>query len=216
VVLQDHNTFIVADGMGGYVGGEVASQLAVDTIQAAFDDNNFEGNTGDLHRDGAQLAASIQMANRAIWDAAQADTTLVGMGTTLVGTRFSPRKERLYIGHVGDSRCYRCRDGKIAQITVDHNLEQMGVKGRNAHMLTRALGIGPAVEVDLIMCQPNVGDRYLLCSDGLNKMLDDDQIGAVLQVAATPEVAVETLIGQANQAGGRDNITVILIQVQAP
>ena len=217
VVLHEHNTFVVADGMGGYAGGDIASRLAVNTIQEAFDNDDFEGSTGDdLHRHGAQLAAAIQMANRAIWLHSQSDPQLEGMGTTIVATRFSPRKERVYIGHVGDSRCYRFRDDQFQQLTVDHNLEQMGVQGRNAHMLTRAAGIGPGVEVDVILARPQPGDSYILCSDGLNKMLEDEQIAEGLRVAATPELAVETLVSRANQAGGRDNITVILIQVKTP
>ncbi len=216
-VLQRHNLFVVADGMGGYAGGEVASQLAVETVERAFDDNDFTGSfPADLHRDGAQLAAAIQMANRAIWQHAQAHPELEGMGTTLVAARFSPRRERVYVGHVGDSRCYRFRDGALTRLTEDHNLGQIGVTGRNAHMLTRAVGIGPAVEVDLILARPQVGDGYLLCSDGLNKMVPDERIAEVLSGPGDARDKVEHLVSLANAAGGKDNITVILVEVQAP
>ena len=216
-VLHDHNVFVVADGMGGYAGGEVASQLTVETIKKAFDTNEFRGNNPkDLQRDGAQLAASIQMANRAVWDKANLIPELEGMGTTVVAARFSPRRERVYIGHVGDSRCYRLRNDEFKAITADHNLAQMGVKGRNSHMLTRAVGIGPSVEVDLIMAVPKAGDSYLICSDGLNKMVTDAQIQEVLGSGLPAEKCVETLVNMANDAGGKDNITVIIIQVQSP
>lgn len=216
-VLNAHNVFVVADGMGGYAGGEIASQLAVDTLTKAFDENVFAGNyPHDLHRDGAQLAAAIQMCNRAVWNHAQEHPELEGMGTTLVAARFSPRRERIYVGHVGDSRCYRFRDGVLEAITQDHNLAQMGVQGRNGHMLTRAVGIAVGVEVDLILARPSPGDRYLLCSDGLNKMVPDEQIVAVLSRQGTAEEIVETLVSMANEAGGKDNITVILVQVTPP
>lgn len=216
-VLHPHNLFIVADGMGGYAGGEVASQLSVETMEQAFEGNDFRGNfPADLHRDGAQVAAAIQMANRAVWDKAQAEKDLEGMGTTVVAARFSPFRERIYIGHVGDSRCYRWRDGALVQLTTDHNLKNMGIKGRNSHMLTRAVGIGPGVEVDLIMAKPEAGDTYILCSDGLNKMVSDETIGEVLSGEGTTEDKVEELVNLANAAGGKDNITVILVEVAPP
>lgn len=216
-VLESHHLFIVADGMGGYAGGEIASQLTVETMERAFQTNEFTGSyPKDLYRDGAQLAASIQMSNRAIWEHAQNNAELEGMGTTCVAARFSPRRERLFIGHVGDSRCYRWRERQFEALTTDHNLANMGIAGRNGHMLTRAVGIGPGVEVDLIIAKPMVGDGYLLCSDGLNKMVEDEQIAEVLGSERSAEDKVETLVNMANEAGGKDNITVILVEVAKP
>ena len=136
------------------------------------------------------------------------------MGTTLISLRFTPSLDRVYAGHVGDSRLYRLRDQQLEQVSTDHTLGNMGITGRMSHQLTRALGIAPGVEVDLITANCRAGDAFLLCSDGLNKMLQDDEINNVLNAAATPELAVETLISRANFAGGRDNITAILVQVR--
>jgi protein phosphatase len=217
LVLERHNLFVVADGMGGYVGGQIAAQIAVDTIQVAFDTNSFEGNTPtDAPRDGAQMAASFQMANRAIWDRTRAEPELEGMGTTLVGARFSPRKERVYICHVGDSRCYRLRDRNLEQLMADHTLKEMGITGKNAAQLTRAVGVAPGVEVDLTLAEPQVGDLYLICSDGLTKMVKSPQIIEILGKNPEAEDAVRALIEAANDNGGKDNITVIVVNVLMP
>ena len=215
LVAEQHRLFVVADGMGGYAGGEIASKLAVDTINEAFDSEHFTGSFDrSLPIHGAQLVAAIQMANRRIWRRAEADAALEGMGTTLISIRFNPSLDRVYAGHVGDSRLYRLRDGALEQVSTDHTLENMGITGRMAHQLTRALGIASGVEVDLITANCKAGDAFLLCSDGLNKMLKDAEIAEVLNTAISPELAVETLIGRANLAGGRDNITAILVQVR--
>lgn len=215
LVAEQHRLFVVADGMGGYAGGEIASKMAVDTINEAFDSEQFTGSFDrSLPIHGAQLVAAIQMANRRIWRRSEAEAELNGMGTTLISIRFNPSLDRVYAGHVGDSRLYRFRAGTLEQVSTDHTLENMGVTGRMAHQLTRALGIASGVEVDLITANCRAGDAFLLCSDGLNKMLKDAEIADVLGTAATPELAVETLIGRANLAGGRDNITAILVQVR--
>ncbi|MCO4748423.1 MAG: serine/threonine-protein phosphatase [Proteobacteria bacterium] len=217
LVLEAQNLFVVADGMGGYAGGEVASRIAVETMEKAFIENNFVGASApDTAKDGAQLSASVQMANRAIWDEAVANPTLAGMGTTICAARFSPRKERVYLAHVGDSRCYRFRDGSLEQVTRDHTLREEGVTGPMGHQLTRAVGIGPAVEVDLILVEPQLRDIYLICSDGLTKMVPDQEIGEILGSTKKSSVAVEALVNRANQMGGKDNITVIVVTVQPP
>ncbi len=216
MVLSEKHLFVVADGMGGYAGGDVASKLACTTIEKAFLEDNFEGAPGNVPVLGAQLSAAIQMGNQAIFKKAQSNTDLSSMGTTLVAARFSPKRERIYIGHVGDSRCYRYRDEKLTQLTTDHTLGSMGITGPNSHQLIRALGIAPAAEVDILLAHPQPGDTYLLCSDGLSKMLPDDGIAEVLKIAASPKVAVETLVGRANDRGGKDNITVILVQIKHP
>jgi PPM family protein phosphatase len=213
-VLEAKNLFIVADGMGGYAGGDLASKLAVDTMIAAFEKGSFEG---PLHknvpREASDLARAIQMANATIEEEAKAKPDLRGMGTTICSAAFSPKKRRMYVGHVGDSRCYRLRDGVFKLITADHTMAEMGVKGPEAQQLSRAVGIWPTVMIDIVMAVPETGDVYLLCSDGLTKMLPDDTIGNVLRNEEDPKVAVDRLIFFANSRGGKDNITVVLIRV---
>jgi PPM family protein phosphatase len=213
-VLQDKNLFIVADGMGGYAGGDLASKLAVDTMVRAFETGSFEGPVHkNVPREASDVARAIQMANATIEDEAKAKPDLRGMGTTVCSAAFSPKKRRMYIGHVGDSRCYRLRDGVFKLLTADHTMAEMGVKGPEAQQLSRAVGIWPTVMIDIVMAVPETGDVYLLCSDGLTKMLTDDIIGNVLRNEEDPKVAVDRLIFFANSRGGKDNITVILIRV---
>ncbi|AUX42177.1 uncharacterized protein SOCE26_036040 [Sorangium cellulosum] len=219
--LDEHYLFAVADGMGGHAGGDVASRLAVDTIARAFKDQTFvdsdaESPYPDVPRRGSELAVAIQRANQAIYERAHAERSLSGMGTTLVSARFSPNKQRLYIGHVGDSRCYRLRDNELTQLTTDHTMGAAGITGPMANHLSRAIGISPAVKVDLIIARPHPGDVYLLCSDGLSKMATHEAIRDVLLAQPDPEKASQALIEKANAGGGRDNITVILVRVSDP
>ncbi|AUX22324.1 uncharacterized protein SOCEGT47_028250 [Sorangium cellulosum] len=219
--LDEHYLFAVADGMGGHAGGDVASRLAVDTIARAFKDQSFVDGDGaspypDVPRRGSELAVAIQRANQAIYERAHADRSLSGMGTTLVSARFSPNKQRLYIGHVGDSRCYRLRDNELTQLTTDHTMGAAGITGPMANHLSRAIGISPAVKVDLIIARPHPGDVYLLCSDGLSKMATHEAIRDILLSEPDPEKASQALIEKANASGGRDNITVILVRVSDP
>ncbi|XYI01992.1 PP2C family protein-serine/threonine phosphatase [Sorangium sp. So ce1128] len=219
--LDEHYLFAVADGMGGHAGGDVASRLAVDTIARAFKDQSFvdsdaESPYPDVPRRGSELAVAIQRANQAIYERAHAERSLTGMGTTLVSARFSPNKQRLYIGHVGDSRCYRLRDNELTQLTTDHTMGAAGITGPMANHLSRAIGISPAVKVDLIIARPHPGDVYLLCSDGLSKMATHEAIRDILLAEPDPEKASQALIEKANASGGRDNITVILVRVSDP
>ena len=214
-IIEDPNLYIVADGMGGHVGGELASAMAVETIRATFNKGEFdEGLFEGLPRRGREVVEAIQLANRRIHDKALAREELEGMGTTVVCARFSPLTQRVYIGHVGDSRCYRVRAGEMHQLTSDHNVAAHGFKGPIASHLTRALGIRPTVTVDLMIGKPEPGDRYVLCSDGLSKMVDDDTILAEVVAHDDPESAVARLIGLANEAGGKDNTTVIVVFVE--
>lgn len=213
-IVDDPPVYLVADGMGGHAGGALASAMAVETIVAAFakgmfDDELYEG----LPRRGRELVQAVQLANRRIYDKARAKEELEGMGTTVICARFSARKERVYIGHVGDSRCYRVRDGEIHQLTADHNVAAHGFTGPMASHLTRALGIAPSVVVDLMIGKPKPGDRYVLCSDGLSKMIDDDTIRDAILAHDEPKDAVARLVALANEAGGRDNTTVIAVYV---
>lgn len=218
LVLPERSLFAVADGMGGYRGGEIASTLAIDTIRHAFETENFEGKVEckvPIPRRGRELACAMQMANQAIRAMAEVDPELAQMGTTLVAARFSPNKQRVYIGHVGDSRCYRLRGEVLRQLTTDHTLSSLGVKGAHAHELYQAMGIKPNITIDLIVDKPAEEDIYLLCSDGLSKMVTDDQIRDVLLSEPDLEAAVYGLIEMANDRGGKDNITLILVKVLA-
>jgi PPM family protein phosphatase len=216
LVLPERSIFAVADGMGGYEGGEVASSLAVDTLRSAFEKNQLEGQTASdvsIPRRGREMACAIQMANQAILRRAKDSATLRNMGTTIIAARFSPNKQRVYIGHVGDSRCYRLRGGTLRQLTTDHTLRELGMKGPTAKQLFQAVGIKPTITIDLVVDKPRAQDIYLLCSDGLSKMVPDDQVRAVLLGEPDLEAAVYTLIEMANEHGGKDNVTVVLVKI---
>ena len=218
LVDEPNAVYVVADGMGGYRGGQLASTLAVDTVREAFHAKNFEGRAHkDLPAMASELARAVQMANLAILRRAEEDRRLTGMGTTICAARFSPNKQRLYVGHVGDSRLYRLRDGSFQQLTVDHTMKDYGVQGEQSAHLSRAVGVWPVVPIDILLAKPVVDDVYLLCSDGLTKMIRNDaDIAAVLRAQPEPGKAVDELIHRANENGGLDNITVILIRVMPP
>lgn len=196
----------VADGMGGHVGGEVASRLAIE--HATSDD-------GDL-----TPAERIMAGNNAIMDAVLENPRLAGMGTTMTLALLEPIG-RVTIGHVGDSRAYLWRDDELRRVTDDHSVveeyiaagqltEQEARHHPQRGMLTRALGLGRQLDVDVRRERLLPGDRFLVCSDGLTSMLDDDELRVLLS-AGTPEEAVWNLIDAANLAGGHDNITVVVV-----
>jgi protein phosphatase len=217
LVLDDQSLFVVADGMGGHRGGQHASMLAVKTINDAFSQKNFEAAPHvDVPLPASELARAIQMANSAILEEAKDRPELTGMGTTLCAARFTPKTQRLYIGHVGDSRCYRVRDGVMKQMTTDHTMADYGVAGPEGSHLSRALGVWPTVPVDVIMAKPKLGDVYLICSDGLTRMIPDGTIATQLLHEEDSKAAVERLVFFANAHGGKDNITVILIRIVEP
>ncbi len=216
LVFPDRSLFVVADGMGGHKGGNVASALAVDTLRAAFEKNVFTGQTessAPVPPRALELARGIQMANQAILERAQGDETLANMGTTVVAARFSPNKQRVYVGHVGDSRCYRLRGTTLLQLTQDHTMSELGVKGPDAAALYQAVGVFPQIAIDVIIDKPRANDVYLLCSDGLSKMAKDEDIRVALVAESSLESRVRGLIELANERGGKDNVTVILIQI---
>jgi serine/threonine protein phosphatase PrpC len=214
--LTEQALFAVADGMGGHAGGKVASSLAVDTLRLAFERAVFEGvvrSDKPVPRRGQELACALASANQAVFTAGQADPALTNMGTTAVVARFSANKQRLYLAHVGDSRCYRLRAGRFRQLTTDHTMSNLGMAGPRGKDLYRAIGIKPQVEIDLIVDKPRGDDIYLLCSDGLSKMVSDSEIQRILTEETDLEAAVYNLIEAANDNGGNDNVTVILVQV---
>jgi PPM family protein phosphatase len=217
LALPDHGLYVVADGMGGYSGGEVASSLAVKTIAEAFRKRNFVGEPhATIPPRASELARAVQMANDAIREHAAANPELSGMGTTVCAALFSPNKQRLYAAHVGDSRLYRVREGELKQMTSDHTMKDYGVTGAGAAHLSRAVGVWPTVAVDVLLGKPRPKDLYLLCSDGLTKMVSDAQIMKIANSDASPAQIVEELIRAANARGGKDNITAIVIRVGAP
>jgi protein phosphatase len=199
--------FAVADGMGGHRGGEVASATAVATLRARV-------------REGVALPDAVRAANEAVLARAAADPELRGMGTTL--TAALGDGSGLTLAHVGDSRAYLWRDGALHQVTADHSLVadlvregQITAAEATVHpyrsVVTRALGVEDDLEVDMVPLALAPGDRVLLCSDGLPTMVPDDRIAAVLAAEADPTRAANTLVDLANEAGGEDNVTVVVI-----
>jgi protein phosphatase len=228
-VLVEHGLYIVADGMGGHRAGDVASRLATDSIAEFFRQTSAEDATWPFHFDVSlseeenRLVAGIRVANRQIFDRSMRSRECSGMGTTVVGALFSRKKNRLFVGHVGDSRCYRVRAGAIHQLTRDHSLvndyllaipgmsdEQRAELPRN--VITRALGMHDQVQVDLVSDDPQPGDVYLLCSDGLSGMITDEQILDVVVSSDDPREICRRLIVEANEHGGEDNITALVVR----
>ena len=213
-ILEDHHLFVIADGMGRHAAGEVASQLCVDAISEAFKKGEFgPAREPPLPKRASRMRGSILLANSRILTAAQDNDAYAGMGTTVVSAYFSPNNQRVYIAHVGDSRCYRLRSGKLTQLTMDHTLGAAGITGKSAAVLSRAVGIEENVEVDVNMESPLPSDIYLLCSDGLSRMVNDGDIQSTLESVKDLEQATKILIDKANSLGGRDNITTILVRV---
>ena len=229
-VLSDHGLVIVADGMGGHRAGDVASRLATEAIGEFFRKTANEDATWPFHFDPNlsdeenKLLTSIRLANRQIYEHSTRSQDLRGMGTTVVGALFSRKKNRMFIGHVGDSRAYRVRAGKIQQMTRDHSLvndylaampdmtdEQRSELPKN--VITRALGMQDNVEVDIQSdeCQP--GDVYVLCSDGLSGMITDQEIAEVVAASGELSEVCRRLITLANEHGGEDNITAVAVRV---
>jgi protein phosphatase len=207
--------FVVADGMGGAQAGEVASKAAAESFDRELPQAPPE----------RLLRETIEAANRTIHEHARRDPNLAGMGTTITAAIVDPEAEEVAIGHVGDSRAYRLRGGKLERLTRDHSLvEEMRRKGQltdaqaedhpQRSIITRALGPEPHVEVDLQTVPAQAGDVFLLCSDGLTTMLDDEQIARVLARATSITSAIRALVDEANRAGGRDNITVVAFRLE--
>jgi serine/threonine protein phosphatase PrpC len=216
-VDSDRGLFAIADGMGGYAAGEVASQLAIDILVRAYRDQDFGGTPIEgLPRRGDELVRAVQTANGAILHQARSNEAQSGMGTTIVAARFSPNRQRVYIAHVGDSRVYRIRDHQLSQLTTDHTLGAAGVTGPSAAKLSRAVGVFDEVEVDLTVDEPRVGDYYLLCSDGLFKMVPENDIQRLVEGEKDLDATAARLVDEANARGGKDNVSVIVVRVDAP
>lgn len=239
-MVRDHNEdaigsdadiglLVLADGMGGYNAGEVASGIAVQTVtELATEGANREERedrdpTTGLLRQTIVLRDAIARANKIIYQTAQSQTHCEGMGTTLVAALFYD--DKISIAHVGDSRAYRLRDDKFEQITLDHSLlqelvdrgfysEEEAQRSTNRNYVTRALGVEPTVEVEVNEYDVLPGDVYLLCSDGLSDMVEDEDIHLTISTFnASLDVVGQQLVQLANDHGGRDNISIMMAQI---
>jgi protein phosphatase len=230
-LIEDEQLFIVADGMGGHASGEVASKLAAETVGEFYQRTKDEDATWPYKMDRSlsyienRLVCGIKLANYRIFESASRDIRYKGMGTTIVTSLICG--DKVYVAHVGDSRCYRVRQGAITQVTRDHSLledykeakpdmteeEQRNFPHKN--VITRALGMRDSVQVDIKPHQIVDGDYYLMCSDGLSGMVEDPKILDIVSNAKSLERAVAELVDSANRSGGTDNITTLLLQCVA-
>jgi protein phosphatase len=221
---------VLADGMGGYNAGEVASGIATALISSETREALARHAPHELDKSsGSPLATRllrdiIVRANTSIFQSANSQPQYAGMGTTLVVTLLC--NNQITVAHIGDSRCYRFRGEKLQQITRDHSLLQEQIdsglltkeaakRSQNKNLVTRALGIEPQVEAEIRTYPAQTGDIYLLCSDGLNDMVDDDDIEMTLAaIGGNLPLAADQLVQMANDNGGRDNVSVVLIRVK--
>lgn len=225
VAVDDPTALVVlADGMGGYNAGEVASGMATSFIKSELGRWLAEASESATDTDVRRaMDICVDNANRAIFNAANSNPQYAGMGTTLVVGVF--RDSRLLMGHVGDSRGYRLRASRLTQVTHDHSLLQEQIDSglitpeqaafsANKNLVTRAVGVEDTVLLETHLHDVLPGDTYLLCSDGLSDMLDDESIAQLLMSAETLPEAASALIDAANDAGGKDNISVVLVRVR--
>jgi protein phosphatase len=232
LLMPEADLCLVADGMGGHRAGDVASGLAVATIAEFFRASESGDSTWPYRFDPTitfeenRLLTAIQLANAAILRQARSQSQQQGMGTTIVSVIASRSKNRLYICHVGDSRCYRVRNDSIEQLTIDHSLyneyaqsmpelgeERLAALPRN--VITRALGMQEEVKVDLKQIEAQVGDIYLLCSDGLSSMVNDARmLQAMRENEFDLERSLKGLVTAALEAGGEDNVTIVLVRIK--
>lgn len=225
-----HGLVVLADGMGGYNAGEVASGIAVSMLSSELKLALDRSAPTRLNGEAAEQAAvklldeHVRRANRSIFQAAQSQPQYAGMGTTLVTALFY--NNRVSVAHIGDSRMYRLRGEAFDQITRDHSLLQEQIESgmitkeearvsQNKNLVTRAMGIDPEVEPEIKTYEVRPGDVYLLCSDGLNDMVEDGEIRLTLAtLQSNLTLAVGQLVQMANDNGGRDNVSVILVKVK--
>ncbi|WP_096329698.1 Stp1/IreP family PP2C-type Ser/Thr phosphatase [Nannocystis exedens] len=222
---------VVSDGMGGHAAGDVASRITVETIDQHYRDtarsgpNTWPFKLPSLEIEKQRMSVAIQLANSNIFETAQADGSKKGMGCTVDAIYFN--QGRFFIGHVGDSRVYRIREGRIQMLTEDHSLlndylrmkelsGDEGVHFPQKNVVVRALGLAEQVHVDVIADAFKVGDVFLLCSDGLSGMLDDRVLLDIITARDSLDTSCNELIKAANDAGGNDNITAILCRIEKP
>jgi serine/threonine protein phosphatase PrpC len=217
-IVPDLGLYLVADGMGGHKAGRVASQFAAKAVIRSVD----ESQGSDLHLAG-RLARAVACANREIFEAGEAKPELSGMGTTFVGLLFGG--DQLALAHVGDSRAYLLRQGRLRALTEDHSIVAELVKRGeiddvealthpHRHVLTRALGVRPRVEPGLADMTPRPDDVFILCSDGLTTHVGESEIVERLRDERDLETSATGLVDAANRAGGVDNTTVMLVRYE--
>lgn len=231
LLMPDYRVVAVADGMGGHRSGDVASQLAVSTLSDFFSITVGHDGTWpfpadpNLTEEENYIVTGLRLANRRIFDRSLKRIADFGMGTTIVAAMFTKNADRITVGHVGDSRCYRIRETEILQLTRDHSLVsdalQMApwmtdeeIKQLPQNVITRALGIREDVLVDLVTDETRLGDLYILCSDGLSGLVSDEQMHNIVTSSRTLDDACRELIDRANFFGGTDNITAVLARVE--
>ena len=226
-VAYDENTrlAVLADGMGGYNAGEIASGMATAFIKSEMARWLTEAGSHAKPKEVRRaVEICVENANRSIYNAANSNAQYSGMGTTLVVAAF--QGDKVLMGHIGDSRCYRLRGGNFQQITKDHSLlqeqidaglltEEQAATSSYKNLVTRALGVDDAVALDLNEHDVEVGDLYLMCSDGLSDMVEDAEIAEILGAAQSLEEIADKLVATANDHGGRDNISVLLALASA-
>jgi len=227
-IIEDSGLYVVADGMGGHASGEVASKMAVDSLKEFFAATAQDPErTWPYKMDRAKgyeenrLITGIKLANLRIYETAQREAGKRGMGTTIV-VMFAV-EEGVYVAHVGDSRGYRIRDGKIEQLSEDHSLLNDYIKMKrltaeeianfpHKNVIVRALGMKDTVKVDTRFEVPQLNDVFLLCSDGLCGPVTDEQISDILAAHGDIKIATTKLIEKANENGGPDNVTAVLVK----
>lgn len=216
----EHGIYVVCDGMGGAAGGEIASRMAVDAIvermsAVAGAEQEAEGGRDRLH-------TAIAEANRSVLERSEREPNLYGMGTTLVALLLE--NSHALVAHAGDSRCYLLRAGKLERVTQDHSLvdEQMRLGAMTAEeaersplrsVITRAIGTQPSITEDVAEIQPELGDVFLLCSDGLTREVNEDGIARILGAGNDLDRSAQALVDAANEAGGRDNVTALVVRI---
>lgn len=227
--FPDSAFFVVADGMGGHAGGEIASTLAVETMRRAIQETQGEDLTpitipgGWCSVAGRRLFLAVQQANNKVLEMSEQDPSLTGMGTTVAAMLFDEQESVAGICHVGDSRVYRIRNGTIERLTEDHSLvQQLFREGKidekelrtspHRHILTQALGVGPIVQPAVRLERPQSGDFFLICSDGIHGLVEEQEMLNIIS-RAYPDLqnACDTLVNLANERGGRDNSTVMIL-----
>ena len=218
------NLAVLADGMGGYNAGEIASGMATAFIKSELSRWLTEAGGGAKSKEVRRaLEICVDNANLSIYNSANSNAHYAGMGTTLVVAVF--RDDKLMVGHIGDSRCYRARKGEFEQITKDHSLlqeqidaglitKEQSVNSSIKNLVTRALGVEESVLLEINEYAVEVGDIYLLCSDGLSDMADDPSIARIVSDGTDLTLKADSLIQLANLHGGRDNISVVLVEVK--
>lgn len=230
-ILEDQGVYVVADGMGGHNAGEIASEIAVKTVEDFFLKSSRDEEMTwpykldpSLSLDANKLMVGIKFANRRIYSSSSSNSSYAGMGTTVVSILTAQNSDEIFVSHVGDSRCYCYFDGTLSPVTDDHSLVNEYIKAGqitkeqaanfpHKNVIMRALGMKDNVLVDIQKRKVQPGEIYLLCSDGLSDMVTDSNIEKIFAQNLSLDETNQALINAANANGGKDNITVVLVKV---